>query len=294
MRIENYARASSALATLSNAELTELIASGKAGPVGVGGSTSVVDVDGVPVFVKRVPLTDRELRNPFSTANLFDLPVVCQYGIGSPGFSAWRELTANQIVTTAMLTGEDLGFPLLYHQWVLPGRAPVADEFADIAAAAKRLGDSPQIRARFAELVDAKNSLVLFFEHIPLGMREWLTPELVPEAERQLMEIVSALRSKDLLHLDVHFGNIRSDGSRLYLADFGLATSPRFELSDEELAFAEEHTAHDAELVALHLVNFLERAGELTRAAAEMLERLGPTAARLNEFYERLMAQSGQ
>ena len=53
-------------------------------------------------------------------------------------------------------------------------------------------------------------------------------------------------------------------------------------------------TAHDAELVALHLVNFLERAGELTPAAAEMLERLGPTAARLNEFYERLMAQSGQ
>jgi len=65
---------------------------GRANSVGVGGDSVVIDVEGVPVFAKRIPLTDRELANPGSTANLFDVPVYCQYGVVSPGFSAWREL----------------------------------------------------------------------------------------------------------------------------------------------------------------------------------------------------------
>lgn len=35
------------------------------------------------------------------TANLFELPVYGQYGVGGPGFSGWRELAANRIVTDA-------------------------------------------------------------------------------------------------------------------------------------------------------------------------------------------------
>ena len=51
---------------------------------GIGGASSVVDVDGVRVFVKRVPLSDVERRpeNVMSTANLFGLPTVYQYGVG--------------------------------------------------------------------------------------------------------------------------------------------------------------------------------------------------------------------
>lgn len=41
---------------------------------GVGGGCSTADVDGVPVFVKPVPITDRELADPYTTANFFDLP----------------------------------------------------------------------------------------------------------------------------------------------------------------------------------------------------------------------------
>lgn len=273
----------------SDSELSALLERGKALSSGAGGGPVLLDVDGVPVFAKRVPLTDRELARPFSTANLFDLPVVCQYGIGSPGFSAWRELAANQLVAGTA------GFPLLHHFRVLPGRAPVTAEFLDVDAAAARLGGSPQIRARFTELAAATHSLVLFFEHIPLALREWLTPGRLPEVERQLVEIVAALRSRDLLHLDVHFGNIRSDGERVYLADFGLATSPRFELDDAERVFAREHADHDAELVALHLVNYIRKSvPHPSPVVAEMLERLGPTADRWNDFYERLMGRSGQ
>jgi hypothetical protein len=273
----------------SDFELATLLAQGRALGSGAGGGPVLVDVEGVPVFAKRVPLTRRELERPYSTANLFDLPVVCQYGIGSPGFTAWRELAANQMV------GDAAGFPRLHHFRVLPGRAPITAEFLDIDAASARLGGSSQIRARFTELAAASHSLVLFFEHIPLALREWLTPDLLPEVERQLMEILAALRSRELIHLDVHFGNIRSDGERIYLADFGLATSQRFDLDADEREFARRHVDHDAELVALHLVNYIRKSvPEPSPAVAEMLERLGPTAAKWNDFYGRLMGRSGQ
>jgi hypothetical protein len=43
--------------------------------------------------------------------------------------------------------------------------------------------------------------------------------------------VVAFLRDRELLHLDGHLGNLRTDGERLYLTDFGLVTSPRFDLS---------------------------------------------------------------
>lgn len=267
----------------SDSELSALLDQGTTLGSSAGGGATLLNLDGVPMFAKRVPLTRRELDSPHSTANLFDLPTVCQYGIGSPGFGAWRELAANRLVAGIP------GFPRLLHSRVLPGRAPVTAEFLDIDAASARLGGSPQIRARFTELAAASHSVTLFFEYIPLALREWLTPELLPEVERQLMEIVASLRSVDLLHFDVHFGNIRSDGSRLYLVDFGLATSPRFKLDADEQEFARRHSDHDAELVALHLVNYIRKSvADPSPAVVEMLERLGPTADRWNDFYRRL------
>lgn len=269
----------------SDEELGALLAGGEALGSSAGGGAVLLDVEGVRVFAKRVPLTRRELARPFSTANLFELPVVCQYGIGSPGFNAGRELAANRLVTGAA------GFPRLHHFRALPGRAPVTAEFLDVDAACARLGGSPQVRARFTELAEADHSLVLFFEHIPFALRERLTPDLLPEVERQLVAALAVLRSVGLLHLDIHFGNIRTDGERVYLVDFGLATSPRFELDDDEREFVRRHAGHDAELVALHLVNHIEKAvPDPSPAVAEMLGRLGPAAAEWNDFYGRLMA----
>jgi len=119
-RHARHERLSAFLASCSDIELAALVDTARPISVGVGGGSVVLDVDGVPVFAKRIPLTDRELANPGSTANLFDLPVHCQYGIGSPGFNAWRELTANMIVTGAILAGQTQSFPVLYHWRVLP------------------------------------------------------------------------------------------------------------------------------------------------------------------------------
>lgn len=111
-------RISTLLAARNDDELTTVLRAAPSNDVGVGGDSFVIDVDGLPVFAKRIPITDRELAHPQSTANLFDLPTYCQYGmyrLAGPSFGAWRELGANMIVTNAVLTGEAECFPLLYH-----------------------------------------------------------------------------------------------------------------------------------------------------------------------------------
>jgi hypothetical protein len=259
----------SLLASYSDADLAELVSADDA--VGVGGGSSVVDVDGVPVFAKRIPLTDRELASPRSTANLFDVPLLGQYGVVSPGFNAWRELAANEILTG---TG---AIPRLLHWRVLPGRAPVAAEHADVDAVVAALNGSPAVRARLEALAAASHSLVLFSEYVPLSLKDWLRDDPASKAElleRQLMHIAGVLRDHDLLHMDGHFDNFRTDGERLYLTDFGLVTSPRFELSTAERAFVRRHTTHDAEYAAMRLVNWL---------ATEVCGVSGVPAAR-NEF----------
>ncbi|BEL04354.1 hypothetical protein Q0Z83_025450 [Actinoplanes sichuanensis] len=117
-RCSRHDRVAESLAACTGGELAALLRAASPVGVGVGGGSSIAYADGMPVFVTRVPLTDRELAHPRSTANLFDLPVRCQYGmyrLAGPGFGAWRELAANQTVTEGVLTGETESFPLLHH-----------------------------------------------------------------------------------------------------------------------------------------------------------------------------------
>lgn len=318
-RSARHRRLSAFLGSRGDTELAALLDTDRACGVGVGGGSGTVDVDGMPVFVKRIPLTDRELAHPGSTANLFGLPVFCQYGIASPGFSAWRELAANTIVTDAVLAGETQSFPVLYHWRVLPGRPPVAAEHAGIDAAVAALGGSPALRARLDALAAASCSLVLFCEYIPRPLPDWLREDPVSKAatiERQFAHIVTFLRGRELLHMDGHLGNMRTDGERIYLTDFGLATSPRIDLSAAERDFARRHACHDAAYASMRLVNWLvtdvcgvpvpSAGGPVARneyvlrcaaghipddvppAVAAILTRHAPVAAEMNAFYWKL------
>lgn len=145
-RTARYDKLSAFLASCSDFELVELMGTGRVTSVGVGGESGIVAVDGVPVFTKRIPLSDREVANQGSTANLFDLPVYCQYGMGGPGFNAWRELAANVVVTNAVLAGETQSFPVLHHWRVLPGRSPIAAEHADIDSVVAAQDGHPAVR----------------------------------------------------------------------------------------------------------------------------------------------------
>jgi hypothetical protein len=316
-----HERLSAALGARDDGELAAMLRAAPADVVGVGGGSSVLDVDGVPVFAKRIPITDRELAHPHSTANLFDLPTCCQYGmyrLAGPGFGAWRELVANMIVSEGLLAGEAESFPVLYHARVLPGRAPIAAEQVDIDAVVAQFGGAPAVRLRLEELAAATSSLVLFLEYIPHPLLDTLTDPVGQAAslERQLFEIVAFLRGRALLHLDGHFGNLRADDDRIYLVDFGLATSPRFELSPAERDFVAQHAGHDADYAAMRLVNWLVttvcgvrvRAGDppvernayvrrcasggippdVPGAVATLLVRHAAAAARMNDFCARL------
>ncbi|TDV34900.1 serine/threonine protein phosphatase [Actinophytocola oryzae] len=305
------------LAARDDDELAALVDTGQAVGVGVGGGSARLDVDGVPVFVKRIPLTDLERANPLSTANLFDVPVYCQYGVVSPGFNAWRELAANVIVTEAVLAGETESFPLLYHWRVLPGRPPVAPEHDDIEAVVAALDGHPAVRARLEALAAASHSLVLFSQYLPHPVLDWLTEDRAAAVERQFADIVTFLRDRELLHMDGHLGNMRTDGDRIYLTDFGLVTSPRFELSPAERDFVGRNATHDADYAAMRLVNWLvtaacgipvpaDTAGFASRdeyvrrcaaelvpddvppVAAAILARHAAAAARMNGFYWKL------
>jgi hypothetical protein len=108
----------------------------------------------------------------------------------------------------------------------------------------------------------------------------------------------------------------RTDGERIYLTDFGLVTSPRFDLSAAEHDFAPRNTTHDAGYAAMRLVNWLvtEVCGvalpasggptarndyvlrcaaghipaDVPPAVAAILTRHAPAAAKMNGFYWRL------
>lgn len=112
-RLADHGTVSTRLSLLSDHQIGEVMAA--AVPLGssIGGRSAEMDVDGTRVFVKRIPLTDTELRpeNTRSTANLFELPMFYHYGVGSAGFGAWRELAVHIMTTNWVLADEYAGFP---------------------------------------------------------------------------------------------------------------------------------------------------------------------------------------
>jgi hypothetical protein len=279
-----------------------------------------------------VPLTDTERRpgSVMSTANLFGLPVFCQYGVGGPGFGAWRELAANAVTTGWVLARRTEAFPLMYHWRVLPGAAALAEELADVEGAVAYWGGSPAVRERISALAGASASVVLFVEYIPQVLRGWLGDQLgrgqeaVASActmlERSLRAGLAFMNGNGLLHFDAHFGNILTDGQRLYFADLGLATSRRFDLSAAESDFVGRNLSHDVCYALTQLVNWLvsnvcgvaspatggpvERNDYIRRCAsgaqvveapataAEVIRRYAPAAVVMNDFYWDLFGKS--
>ena len=123
-----------------------------------------------------------------------------------------------------------------------------------------------------------------------------------------------------LWHFDAHFHNVLTDGERLFITDFGLASSARFELSGAEVRFLEEHALHDGCYVVTELVNWvvtaMSEAGrqgwahprvrndfvrrcaegqeipELPPQAAAIVRRYAPVAVVVNDFYFTLHGES--
>ncbi|MHB2019973.1 MAG: protein kinase family protein [Candidatus Xenobia bacterium] len=287
--------------TWSDAELASRLAAARPLGSGIGGSVAVLDVDGTPVFVKRVPVTEVELASPMSTANLFALPLFYQYGVGSAGFGVWREVAAHL----------KLGHPRLYNWRVVDGATPEPPERPDMV---EYWGGSDAIRQRLEALANARRSVVLLLEYFPHTLHDWLATQDVEAAcaflDRRLLPTVQQMNARGVLHFDAHFRNMLTEGERLCCGDLGLATSLDFDLSDEERAFVSRHQLHDVCYAVTQWVNWLVVAlghshhrnefiasgnvSTLPPYAAAIVERFRPVVAIMNEFYRKLHLESRQ
>lgn len=326
-RLATYAATATAVSLLSDRRLGDLLAAARPAGSGIGGSTAGLDVDGVRVFVKQIPLTELEQRSEhaMSTANLFGLPAFYQYPLGSAGFGAWRELAAHVMTTNWVLAGGYQGFPLLYGWRVLPGSAGSDAGLSfrgGIEETVAYWDGSAAVRRRVEAICQSSARIALFLEHIPHRLNDWLSRQ-DPAAEAgpgspfarvdaQLADGVEFMNACGFMHFDVHFGNILTDGDLLYFSDFGLAASHRFELSGSEREFLSRHRAYDrcgiVTGLACSLIASLRgaqsptaflrewtggsapRAGGLSPQAAAMLSRYAPPALLTLDFHQALSA----
>ncbi|MFB7663117.1 protein kinase family protein [Kitasatospora sp. NPDC056138] len=327
-RLAAYGTVSTRLSLLSDHRLGEAVASATPLGSGIGGRSAELDVDGTRVFVKRVPLTEVELRpeNVRSTANVFGLPVFYQYGVGSAGFGAWRELAAHTMTTNWVLGNEYEGFPLMYHWRILPDTplTGIADEFGGIEGVVAHWDGSPAVRDRLEAIGRSSASLVLFLEYVPQTLGAWLADRReaaspggaeVPYrwVDETLARGTAFMRSRGLVHFDAHFANVLTDGRLVYFADFGLALSSAFELSPAEAEFFSDHLEYDGCYVASHLLRhhlpdsvrpatdhlaFLREwlAGRqpdgVPAELATVLDRHAPAALIMDEFHRRLLTET--
>ncbi|MEU6086688.1 protein kinase family protein [Streptomyces sp. NPDC047085] len=273
-RVSAHAAVGARLALLSDRRLREAVAAARGLGSGVGGRTAEMEVEGIRVFVKRVPLTDLEMSagRVRSTANLFELPLFYQYGAGSAGFGAWQELAVHLMTTGWVLKSEFAGFPLLYHWRVLPDRAPAgfADALGGVEGAVAHWDGSPAVRRRLEAIGKASHSLVLFLEHVPHTLAAWLRDNRDAGGSRQpgqgdgsspyrwvedaLVRGTEFMSGRGLVHFDAHFNNLLTDGRQVYFADFGLALSRDFELSAAERQFLADHLVYDRSYAPTHLL----------------------------------------
>jgi hypothetical protein len=245
-RRARYFRLNSQLAQLDNAQLQALF---DANELRQGwGKNHTLDIGRSKVFVKRVPLTDIEYENMFSTRNLYDLPTYYNYGVGSAGFGAFRELVANIKTTNWVLEGAIAYFPLLYHYRMMPfsGERPAMDmerhqRYVEYWNSNENIGEYMLARA------NANYELALFLEHMPYAVEPWLrkNPRRIGQVIEDLRDAINFLRSQGIVHFDANFDNVLSDGEHAYLTDFGLVLDKQFDLTDDEALFLKQNTYYD-------------------------------------------------
>ncbi|CAG6393676.1 serine/threonine-protein kinase [Streptomyces cocklensis] len=325
-RVSAYATVGTHLSLLSDRRLADAVSAAESLGSGIGGRSAEMRVAGTRVFVKRVPLTDIELQPAHvrSTANVFDLPLFYQYGVGSAGFGAWRELAAHIMTTGWVLKGEHAGFPLLYHWRVLPDSPPAgfADGFGGVEGAVAHWDGSPAVRRRLEAIGRSSSSLVLFMEHVPRTLGAWLAEarDATPGGHSPCLWVEDAvvrgtefMSARGLVHFDAHFSNLLTDGRQVYFADFGLALSRGFDLSAEERAFLTDHLVYDRCYAPSHLLRhhlpdsvrtgadhgtFLRewvagrRPSGVPNDISAIIDRHARHAIILDDFHHRLMTQS--
>lgn len=246
VRRRAYAALSSRLAHMDDRRLRSTLKSARmqAGP---WGTSYAADVDGSKVFVKRIPLTELEASRRWSTRNHFRLPPYYNYGFGSAGFGVYRELVAHIITTNWVLEGASPSFPMLLHHRMMARTETHRPDGARIEQYVKRWNGSRAVGELMRARAAAPQEVWLVLEHVPYVMSEWVmtSQDRAAEVIDQLFAAISLMRRNGMVHFDVHFGNVLTDGETVYLADFGLLNDTNFELTKPERSFLARHNHYD-------------------------------------------------
>jgi hypothetical protein len=245
-RRKAYFKRSSQIAQLDNASLRTLFDESAANSG--WGRSQTLTLGRTQLFVKRIPVTDREYENPFSTRNLYDLPTFYNYGVGSAGLGVFRELVALIKTTNWVLGGEITTFPLLYHYRIMPFTGIRAEvDWERHKANIEYWGGSENIGRYLLDRASARHELVLFLEYVPHTFDPWLSrhPNRLGRALEELRATINFLRKKGIIHFDAHYWNVLTDGEQIYLTDFGLVLDRSFALTESERSFFQQHMDYD-------------------------------------------------
>jgi tRNA A-37 threonylcarbamoyl transferase component Bud32 len=251
LRRKRYFKLSSQIAQLDNAQLRSLFDDHESS---LGwGLTHTIVLGQSRLFVKRIPVTTIEYDNLFSTKNLYHLPTYFNYGLGSAGLGVaglgvFRELVTHIKTTQWVLEEAITTFPLMYHYRIMPYSGQCIDVDRErLKGFVEYWGNSANVGNYMVDRASASHELVLFLEHIPYVLETWLreNPNKLQKALNDLRMTITFLRTKGIIHFDVHFRNVLTDGEQIYLTDFGLALDRSFALTKEELFFFEENTFYD-------------------------------------------------
>ena len=171
LRRQKYFEISSHITRLDNRKLNSLFDQSESNKSTTGwGTNHIIIFRKSKVFVKRVPVTDIEYDNLFSTKNLYSLPTGYNYGIASTGLGVFRELVTHLKTTHWVLEGAIANFPLMYHYRILPSTKNCAELEIDI----ERWGNHANVKKYVLDRIHAKYELVLFLEYIPHILETWL------------------------------------------------------------------------------------------------------------------------
>ena len=314
-----------ALSSMSDQAIHQLLEDRGPWRGSIGGATRSIEVAGCPVFVKTVRVSDRELAaGPGDTRNLFGLPPWYQYGVGvgSTGFSAWREVAVHEMANEWVVTNERAAFPLLYHWRIIQGVDQLGVGEAEISRAVNFWAGSAEVETRLRALSTSTTVVAMFLEHVPFTLRNWLCPQLlaadgqkapqqVRTVERELLGAAERMRSAGVVHFDAHLDNVLTTGQHLVVSDFGLASSVSFELDAAEREFLNRHTDHDVAYCIAELTNAILRAAmsfpsararndwirqcaqtgvtnDVPIALATTILRFASTTTLINDFYWQL------
>ena len=150
--------------------------------------------------------------------------------------------------TNWVLQGAIENFPLMYHYRILPRSEEKAKLNLEWYNKYVKCWNSDENIGRYiVERANAKYEVALFLEYIPYTFSKWLgknVEQLDPFID-EILDTITFLKENGIIHFDVHFNNILTDGNKLYLTDLGLVLDKHFDLRKAEQVFFKRHTLYD-------------------------------------------------